>query len=185
MLGALEWTSCPYLVVQALMSLGLVPDAPDSVGEDGDGLFRLRLVREDARRVRREPVEPEMSLRSRFPRDAHWRVRLSDGAQVDFGEELGPFLVSERAADKPEDFSDEEESVHRQDVSPDDSSDDAGYRVFDIESESRPGRIQTNFQISENVAFTRCSFLAFQHIFAISPARSERLLKSCHLGSQK
>jgi hypothetical protein len=107
-------------MVQALMSLGLVLDAPDSVGEDGDGLFPLRLVREDAGRVRRGRVEPEVSHRARFPRDAHRRVGFSDGAQVNFGEDLGSLPVSERAADKPEDFSDEEEPVYRQDVSPDD-----------------------------------------------------------------
>jgi hypothetical protein len=55
-------------------------------------------------------------------------VRLSDGAQVDFGEEFGSFPVSERTADEPEDFSDEEEPVDRQEVSADDSSDDGGYK---------------------------------------------------------
>jgi hypothetical protein len=128
MLVALELTSCPDLVVEAFMSLCLVPDAPDCVGEDGDGLFPLRFVREDAGRVRRGPVEPEVSHRGRFPRDAHRCVRLSDGAQVDFGEDLGSFPVSERAIDEPEDFSDDEEPVHRQDVSSDDWSDDDGYK---------------------------------------------------------
>jgi hypothetical protein len=128
MLVALEWRSCPYLVVQAFMRLDLVPDVPDSVGEDGDGLFPLRLVREDARRVWCGPVEREVSHRARLPRDAHWRVSLSDGAQFDFGEDLGSFPVSERAADEPEDFTDEEEPVHREDVSRDDWSDDDGYK---------------------------------------------------------
>jgi hypothetical protein len=140
MLDALEWTSGPYLVVQAFMSLGLVSDAPDSVGEDGDGLFPLRLVQEDARRVWRVPVESEVSLRARFPRDAHRRVRLSDRVQVDFGEDLGPFPVGERAADEPEDFSDEEEPVHRQDVSPDDSSDDDGYESGRVLAGKEPER---------------------------------------------
>jgi hypothetical protein len=81
---------------EVFMSLSLVPDAPDSVCEDGDGLFLLRFVREDAGRVWRDPVESEVSHRAWFPRDVHWRVRVSDGAQVDFGEDLGPLPVSER-----------------------------------------------------------------------------------------
>jgi hypothetical protein len=52
MLVALEWAFCPSLVVQAFVSLGLVPDGRDSVGEDGDGLFLLRLLLEGVRRVR-------------------------------------------------------------------------------------------------------------------------------------
>jgi hypothetical protein len=67
MLGALEWAPCAYLVVQACVSLGLIPDAPDSVGEDRDGLVPLRLVREEVRSVRRCRAEPEVSLGARFP----------------------------------------------------------------------------------------------------------------------
>jgi hypothetical protein len=87
MLVALEWTSCPYLVVQAFMSLGFVPDALDSVGEDGDGLFPFRLLQGPVRSCRTGSVTSEV-----VARDAHRCVRLSDGAQVDFGEELGLFL---------------------------------------------------------------------------------------------
>jgi hypothetical protein len=132
MLIALKWTSYPYLMDQAFMSLGLVLDASDFVCEDGDGLFPLRFVREDTGRVRCDRVEPEVSHQARFPRDAHRRVRLSDGAQVDSGEYLGPFTVSEWAADKPEDFSNKEEPVYRQDVSPDDWSDDDGIKAGEL-----------------------------------------------------
>jgi hypothetical protein len=78
------------------MSLSLVLDVSDSVCEDGDDLFLLRFVREDAGKVWHDPVESEVSHRARFPRDSHWRVRVSDGAQFDFGEDLGPLPVSER-----------------------------------------------------------------------------------------
>jgi hypothetical protein len=59
------------------------------------------------------------------------------------------------------------------------------YRVFDIESESQAGIGLVKFHIRRNAVFTQCSSLAYHSIFAIFPARLQRLVKSGHLGSLK
>jgi hypothetical protein len=59
------------------------------------------------------------------------------------------------------------------------------YKVFDIESESPTGVGLLKSQISRNATLTQCGSLAYHSIFAIFPARSQRLMKSGHFGSLK